>query len=289
SDLSLTAKFAVQKTKEETASFDITADKGAVRYNSTLQLAVENAKDANGYSIGDLTASDIEWSTDEPGVTISGSGLVSFDTGFAIGENETKTVTITGKINTASEEYTMTVYSYAYYEIINSKTTAYDGSFQTIAGRESIIFPTAAGTGTYTLTDTVSLDKTTSILYSSARNQASQNAKFKTLSFRNSADEELFAVYYQYEGVGLDKSDLIWGALPSSGWADIKIDITPGDGKLTVTLTATNTKTFVEENRTAEIPTTELDNPDITAIKLISDSGVVSGRDIGISDIIITQ
>lgn len=132
-DLSLTAKFAVQKTKDETASFDITANKDFVRYNSTLQLSIENAKDKDGYNVGDLTASDIEWSTDEAGVSINTDGLVSFDSDFNIGENTTKTVKITGRINNTNEEYTMTVYSYAYYEIMNSKITNYDGLFQTIA------------------------------------------------------------------------------------------------------------------------------------------------------------
>lgn len=292
-DLELTAEFTVQKSKEETASFDITAEKSSVRKDSLLQLAVENAKDKDGYSIGGLTASDISWSSEEPGVSISNEGIVTFDDSFEMEKNALKTVTVTGTINTAVAEYDITVYSYAYYEIMGSETTLYDGSFQIIADKESMIFPTEAGTAVYTLTDKVSLDKNISITLSSARNQANQNRSFKTLSFRNSADQEVFAIYYQYEGVSLENSDpdssMIWGALPSSGWADIKADIVPGDGIMTITLTAVNTKTGSEETRTLEVSTSELSDMDISAIKLISDSGVVSGRDIGISSIMIEQ
>ena len=94
-------------------SHDITAGKSSVRKDSSLRLAVENAKDKDGYSIGGLTASDISWSSEEPGVSISDEGIVTFDDSFEMEENALKTVTVNGTIHTAVEKYDITVYSYA--------------------------------------------------------------------------------------------------------------------------------------------------------------------------------
>lgn len=274
-NLSLTAKFAVQKSKEETASFDIIADKSAVRYNSTLQLTPVNARDVDGYNIGNLTASDIVWSTEEKGVIISDSGMVSFDDTFVINENATKTVTVTGTINTAVEEYKMTVYSHAYYEIINSAATNYDGEFLEIGGVESIIFPNANLSQVYALDETITLDKTTTITYNNAWTGPNGDGKSKTLSFCDSQGNTVFSVYYQWDGIYVG-SEVIWKAVKKDTWQPITIVIVPETG--TVSVTAVD-KTL----------TTALNGSEIASIKFTSASGVSSDRELGISDIVITQ
>lgn len=285
-DAELTAKFKEQGSKADTAAFEIAASKTAVRADSTVTLSPVNAKDGNGYDVGGLTASDISWSCDTTGVLIRDDGVVSFGSDFDIDKNTEKTVTVYGKINEASSTYEMLVYSYEYYEAVQKGITSFDGDFQTIANAECIIFPTSSGSASYMLTDTARLADGTSIEFTAARNQKSQNKSFKVMSFKNSDGEELFELYYQYEGIGLDRSDLIWGALPESGSASIKLDIAVTGDTAVLSLTATNKKSQ-EETKTKEISLP--DNSSVAEIELISESGVVSGRDIGFSKLKIEQ
>ena len=273
-DITLTAEFAVQKSKEETASFDISADKSAVKYTSSVQLTPVNAKDENGYSIGNLTAEDIAWSSDETGVIIN-NGMVSFDDTFEIDENTTKTVTITGIINDVTQTYDLTVYSYAYYEIIDSSVTDYDGEFLTIADKESIIFPNATLTQVYTLSETVSLDKATTITYNNAWSGPNGDGKNKTLSFCDSQGNTVFSVYYQWDGIYVG-GEVIWKAVKKDTWQPITIEIDPETGVVSVTAVSTTL-------------TTTLNGSEIASIKFTSASGVSSDRELGICDIVISQ
>lgn len=272
-DISLTARFAIQKGKEETASFDIAPDKPFVKNTSRIQLAVTNAKDKDGYTVGNLTASDIDWSCNEAGVNISESGIVTFDAEFVIDKNSKKAVNITGKINNAVQTIAITVYSYEYYEEFSSAATNYDGDFKNIAEKDCIIFPAASKTTTYTLTDTIQLDNIKTITLNHAWSGSNTCGQFRTLNFKDGSDNIIFSMYYEWTSLVFNGTKLS-GVIKKNEFSPLVIEINP----------KTDTVTVTAGGQSASAP---LNGNELSKIEFVSARSVPSGRDIGLSDIII--
>lgn len=166
-DLSLTAKFAKASSADDVVSFDIESTKGLVKLGGTMPvLSPANAVDESGYPV-EVAATDIAWSCDTEGVTIDENGNVTVADTFAIDENDTADVVIKGTVGKAEASYTLTVYSYAFYENLKDgkASTGWDGVVTDVAGKSALVFPGGNGTYTLTLDDPAVLSGTQTISY----------------------------------------------------------------------------------------------------------------------------
>ena len=231
-DISLTAKFAVQKHKEDVAYFEIGADKQAVKVGSTLNLYPENVQDSEGGEIEEVTASDITWSCNENGITIDANGVLTVGSGFSIDANSVKTITVTGTINTnVTATRVITVYSYAYYEEMSEKST-FDGTVKTIANKSAIVWPGGNSTSVYTLSAPVMLDKDTTITYSNIWSGENTAGQYRYITFKDDSNNEVLKLYYFWTDLCVN-ADTKLGAISKDAWTDITIAI-KNDGNLTI-------------------------------------------------------
>lgn len=274
-NIDLTAKFIIEKPKSETASFDITSDKSMIKNTSTALLEVSNAKDKDGYSIGGLTASDIEWSCDDDGVSISRDGIISFDDNFVIDKNSIKEITVFGRFNNITESYTMSIYSYAYYEAI-SDNSDYNGRIETILDRKAVVFGGSKESFVYKLGENVGLDKTTNIKMDMAWSGPNVCGQYRTLNFMSSDGNILFSLMYYWNGMYVGEN-LIAGTVANNKWTSMDISINPENRIVTVTV----------ENQSAEIELEE--GSDISSIQFASANSVPPERLLGMSSIVISQ
>jgi hypothetical protein len=128
-NLDLTAQFAKQGGVEDAVSFDLSADKQFVKVGSgqTVTMTVSNVSDASGNPVK-YSASDITWSCDDSNVTVE-NGVVSLGSGFTLGDEASKTITITAKINNIPKTFAILVNGADYFENFSSYTagTTYVG------------------------------------------------------------------------------------------------------------------------------------------------------------------
>ncbi len=130
-------------------------------------LSPVNAVDASGYPV-EVASTDIKWLCDTEGVTIDENGQVSIDDTFALDKNNTADIVIKGAVGNTEASYTLTVYTYAFYENLKDgkASTGWDGIVADIAGKDAMVFPGGNGTYTLTLDDPAVLSGTQTISYS---------------------------------------------------------------------------------------------------------------------------
>ena len=280
SDVSLSALFALQKFKEDITAFDIGSDKDAVKVGAQINLYPENAVDNEGGEIEAVTASDIAWSCEDDGISISTDGVLTVSEDYEIDSNSVVSVTVKGEINGYSSEREIKVYSYAYYEEMSEKSD-FDGTAVTVADRYAIAWPGASTSSVYKLSEPVTLDKDTQITYSnvwSGINTAGQN---RYIIFRDSDNNEVFTMYYSWNGLLINADTAIWGAIQKDTWTDVVIDIEQSTGKVTVSSNGESIETSISTDLLTDIASIEL-----------SSAKACPGPDqrpLGISQIIISQ
>lgn len=255
-DISLTAKFAVQKHKEDVAYFEIGADKQAVKVGSTLNLYPENVQDSEGGEIDEVTDSDIIWSCDENGITIDANGVLTVNSGFSIDANSVKTITVTGTINTnVTATHVITVYSYAYYEEMSGKS-AFDGTVMTIANKSAIVWPGGNSTSVYTLSAPVTLDKDTTITYSNIWSGENTAGQYRYITFKDDSNNEVFKLYYFWTDLCVN-ADTKLSAISKDVWTDITIAI-KNDGSFTISGNGNQIETSIPKASLTNIAKIEL-------------------------------
>lgn len=278
-DITLTAKFDIKRGKEETASFDISTDKTALKKGSTIALKPVNARDKNGGEIDELTSADILWSCDDKNVNIDGSGVMTVNDSFEIEENTFVEVSVKGSINGITQTKNIKVYSYEYYDEISDVSDYTDGVIEIIGGRKSALWPNERTTAEYTLSENVSLTDNTVISYKQAWSGSKLDGKTRTLSFVNSGGKEIFNISYVYHEM-FSNSQKVGQLEPADTWQDVKVMINASSGSVTIVCGGSS----VSQNVNKELLT------DISSIKLISAAGVsgYGSRPLGICDIVIT-
>ncbi len=165
-DVNLNATFAKQAGVEGVVNFAVNADKALVKAGGTATLSTVDVVDEAGNEVA-YTAEDVVWATNAEGVSVDG-GVVTISDDFAIGENTTADVNVTATINNITKTYTLTVYSYAFYENVKGGAVSsgtWDGQTTSVASSNIIVFPGGNGTFTYTLNEAVMLDTTTTLSY----------------------------------------------------------------------------------------------------------------------------
>lgn len=165
-DVNLEATFAKQAGVEGVVNFAVAADKALLKVGGTATLSTVDVVDNAGNEVS-YTAEDVTWATNAEGVNVA-DGVVTVSEDFAIEENSKTSVDVTATINNITKTYTLTIYSYAFYEnatggVISSGT--WDGNTTAVAGSNVMVFPAGDKTFTYTLENAVTLDKTTTISY----------------------------------------------------------------------------------------------------------------------------
>ena len=230
----LTANFAEQKSAKDTADFTITADKASVKAadGKTVQLTVSNVVDSSGNEVV-YTDADVTWSCAEAGVTVEG-GLVTITDAFEIGENTTKNIAVTCKIGNIEKTYNVAAYSYAYYEDVSAGTD-YTGTIMTISGRDAIVFGGGNTAGTYTLGDSIALDKATTINMDMAWSGQNTCGQLRTLNFKDSSGTTLFSMSYSWGDLSVGGTT-ISGAIAKDTWKTMTIEIDPATNEVKVTV-----------------------------------------------------
>lgn len=165
-DVNLEATFAKQAGVEGVTNFAVNADKALVKAGGTATLSTVDVVDKAGNEVA-YTAADVTWATNASGVNVDG-GVVTLADDFVIGENTTTDIDVTATINNITKTYTLTVYSYEFYENVTGGAVSsgtWDGNTTEVAGKNIIVFPGGNGTFTYTLGEAVALDGTTTLSY----------------------------------------------------------------------------------------------------------------------------
>ncbi len=276
-DVSLVANFVKEPGVEDIVTFALSADKANIKAEagSTAQLSVIDAADAAGTPIEKATNADATWSCDEAGITVDANGLVTVGADFAIDANATKNVTVKAAINGIEKTYTLTLYSYAFYEKM-SATTNFDGTKMTIAGKEAIVFPAASTTSTYDLGTTIDISKSTKITLSNAWTGTNTCGQARNLNFCDSDGNTVLTMYYSWTGLYVNEVALA-DAVAKDSWTDIVIEI---DGTTATVTTAGGASGTVEVTGTS-----------ISQIKLASASSVPGPdqRALGFSELKVEQ
>ena len=275
-DIALTAKFVIQRGKDSIASFEINTDKATVKKGSTITLSPVNCTDSEGYATEAVTSSDIVWSCKENGISISTNGVMTVTSDFDINDNAVKTVTVSGMINGITAQKTITVYSYAYYDVISQKSD-YDGKIGTLADKTAILWGGGGNTSKYVLSEKVTLDKDTQIKYSNAFSNNGAN-KNRYINFKDSSGNTVLSMYYFWADIYADANNKISAFAAIDKWSDIVINIEVSTGKVTVS----------RDDNTMQITIDKSKLTNISSIELVSASGCPD-RPLGISEFVITQ
>lgn len=280
SDISLIATFAVQKHKEDITSFEIGTDKAAVRAGSSVRLSPQNAQDQEGNDIDEVTAADIEWSCGEEGISISYEGVLNVTDNFLIGKNALKTITVTGQINGYKASAAVTIYSYAYYEVMSDKAD-FNGKIMDIANKAAVVWPGENQSWQHKLSEVVSLDKDTQIVYSNAWSGANAAGQNRYITFKDSAGSEVLKLYYSWMDLYTTDGKKLAGAVAKDTWSDISIKIAYDTGIVTVS----------NQSNAVEITVDQQKLTNIAAVELSSAKACPGpeARALGISSIVILQ
>ena len=276
-DLDLTAEFAKQLGVEGVTDFKISSDKAMIKADegSKATLSTVDVVDKDGNEVEYDSTADVAWSCEETGVTVE-NGVVTIGADFAIDANTTKAVTVKAVINGVEKTYVLTVYSYTYYEEMGD-TTSFDGTFMTIGGKNSIVFPGANTTKVYALKDKIALDKATTITMDMAWSGSNTCGQLRTLKFCDSSKNVLFSMSYSWTGLQVNGTD-IPNAVAKDSWTPMTIAIDPTTNNVTVTVGGASA-------------TTTLNGTELASVQFAS-AGSVPGpeaRALGMSKIVVEQ
>lgn len=232
-DTNLIANFVKEPGVESVTNYGIEADKMNIKAaeGSTASLSIVDAVDAIGTPVSKVTNTDATWSCDEPGVTVSESGVVTIGSDFAMDANTTKNITVKAVLNGIEKTCTLTVYSYAYYEKM-SDATNFNGTIMTIAGSDAIVFPAGANTNTYTMSESVNIDVPTKITYKNAWSGSNTCGQNRTLNFKDADGNVVLTMYYSWGGLFVNGTELK-GAVSQDTWTDVVIEINGSTAKVT--------------------------------------------------------
>lgn len=289
-DLSLTAVFANQGTVNDIVDYDIITDKSLIRANngSSVKLSVVSAVDANGLT-AIFAPDDVTWLCDEKGVTVE-NGEVTLSDEFDIGDNTTKDFTVKSVLNGIENSYTLTAYSYLFYENVNKgiMSTNWTGDLSKISDRDCIVMPVGGETSVLTLPEGVDISNGVTISYTAAWSgkDCGQPRYIEVYdSMGNKVINDVIGYSWSSFIVGGDiaKSSIDNGFTFSTGitedaWSD-KVIITIGtDGTGTVSFNGEEADITVNNNAS-----------DIASIKFISGNGApdYTERALGITEITI--
>ncbi|MGN0164262.1 MAG: hypothetical protein ACI4EA_11910, partial [Candidatus Ornithomonoglobus sp.] len=256
-DISLAARFAVQKHKEDIVLFEIGSDKSAVKVGSSINLYPQNARDSEGGEVDAVTASDIAWSCGEDGITIDDEGVLEIDSGYSMEENSLKTITVIGEINGYTACLDITVYSYAYYDEITEKSP-FNGSFLTIADKAAIVWPGASAASVYTLDEPVIVDRDMQITYSNAWSGQNTAGQYRYIALKNSDSQDILRLYYCWTDLYAADGVMLSSAVGKDVWTDIVIDIEKESGKVTISGNGNQLETSVSAELLTDIAAIEL-------------------------------
>lgn len=252
SDISLTAKFAVQRHKEDIVSFEIGTDKTAVRVGSLMSLAPINAKDEDGNTVEEVTAADIQWSCEEQGVTISQDGTMTVTDSFDIDYNTVKDIIVKGEINGYTMTKTVAVYSYAYYDAI-SEQSDFDGQFMTLADSAALVWPGENGTSIYKLSEKIRLDRDTQISYKNIWSGSNTAGQYRYLTFKDAENNTVLSLYYCWTDLCISDDVKLSGAVSKDVWSDISIAFEKATGCVTITSGEKLIKTTLDISKFTDI------------------------------------
>ncbi len=115
-DTSLIASFAEQGGVEDVTSFSVTADNSFIKTGTeqTVNFAVEDVADASGNAV-EYSDSDVSWSVDDSGVSLSG-GVLTIPADYDMGDDIEKEITVSAVINNITKSCSVTVHCYDYSE-----------------------------------------------------------------------------------------------------------------------------------------------------------------------------
>ena len=277
-DLTLKAQFAVQNGVDKTASYDVSANQSLVKAGAehTITITESNVFDAAGNPVK-YEKSDIAWSSDDENVTVA-DGVVTIPASYTI-EGDTKDITITSTINGIKKNIVITVYSYEFFEDVSGGTTtaAWDGSIQTIASKNCIVFPGGSTTSTLTLPNAVSIDTDRTISFKEAWSGPNTCGQKRSLEFYDSKGTKIIneEIYYDWGSmkIGTNPVTEITAAIEKDKWNDV-----------TITINTDKTGSLVFGSTTVPL-TINAAAEDIAAIKLVSASSVPAERLLGYTDI----
>lgn len=276
-DISLTAKFVVQRGKEYITSFEIASSKQAIKAGSDASLVPVNAMDTEGNATVEITAKDVVWDCTETGINITEAGILTVSDAFAMENNEAKTITVTAAINGYTMSKKIIIYSYAYYDVISERAD-FDGTFKTIANKAAIVWPGERQTSVYKLSENIVLDKDTKIKYSNAWDGENTSGKNRVITFKDKDGNTVFSMYYTWAVLYLS-ADKYLGAVSKNTWTDVTVNISYDLGEIVLSVGGNSVTGTIDKGRLTDISFIELSTP----------AGCPADRLLGISDIIISQ
>ncbi len=213
-DLTVYAYFIKKSGAGWVADYSVCSDKGLVKANvgELCTLYLDNVTDANGLpAIAENT--DAEWSCGEPGITVSQNGVVSLGSGFEIAENTAKDIVIQASLNDIERSYTLTVYSYDFYENCKDGRPSADwsGTVAEAAGRSALAFPKGGGVSVLMLPSAVPLDEPKTISFTAAVDaESSLCAQARYIEFYDSNGDKVVS-----DLIGYSWFDLYVGGTPA--------------------------------------------------------------------------
>lgn len=279
-DIALTARFMIQRYKEDVVTFEIGTDKSAVKVGSSIKLSPINARDIDGNRVDEVAAADIEWSCASEGVSIDEQGVLTVSENFAIEENTTVDISVSGMINGYTVTSEVRVYSYAYYDAVSEKS-AFDGEMMTLTDRTALVWPSGNNTSVYTLSEKVNLDKDTVISYKNIWSGSNTAGQYRHITFKDADGNTVITMYYCWTDLYASDDTKLGGAVSKNVWSEISVAIEKDTGVITVSNAEKSIQTTVDTSKLT----------DISTITVSSANGCPSPdlRPLGICDIIITQ
>ncbi|MCH5184551.1 MAG: hypothetical protein J1F64_00355 [Oscillospiraceae bacterium] len=278
----LMAQFAKEPSLEDVVNFSVSPEQASMKGKPGVSVKVNagNAFDAANTPFTKLTNTDITWSCDTAGITVSADGVVTVGDDFALPEGKLTTdIKITGTLNGIEKTCSITVYGYEYFENMDESTTNFNGTFVTVAGKTMMAFPGGNATSSYSMSEPVSLDKATTLLFDHAWSGSNTCGQLRRLHFKNSEGQVIFSMHYTWDTLVVGGTDIL-KAVQKDAFSTVKVEIDPVENKVKVTV----------GEKSAEI--TLLENAgDIAGIDFVSDSSVPGpeARALGISNITIVQ
>lgn len=289
-DAAITGVFAVQGSVEDLVSFKASANKTSVKtgVEQNIELLVSEVNDAEGNPIK-YSESDVVWTCEDTGVTVSGNTLTIPATYTISGL--TKDLTVKCTIGSVSRNVVITLYGYEYYEEINADTSNVTGDyatkFMTIAGKTAMVFPSADNTTSYRMSEPVNLDGETTFTFENVYSGSNTCGQKRTLNFVNSSGATIFSVYYSWASLYVGSAQFE-NAIAKDSWKKVTAVINPTSKTVTISVDGLTVKDSTDTTATIALA----DNAgDIAGIDLVS-AGSVPGpdqRSLGLSSIIITK
>ena len=296
-DTELTAIFDVQSGVDGITDYDITTDQPLIKAadGTSVTLTIENVVDENENPV-EITGSDVEWSCDTAGVTVE-DGVVTIGSDFVIGKNTTADFDVKAVINNIEKTYTLTAYSYDFYENVKNGIVSakWDGRIENVVDKNAIVFPGSSTSNTVTLRTPVDLNGTKTITYMTGVWAADQKkatcGQPRTIEFYDSNGNKVIndVIGYSWATLsvgGTAGADSINNATASAANA---IAYNTWTGPVTITIdknSGTGTVSFGDMNADITI------NPDATniaSIKLVSAKSAPAERLLGITELSISS